>query len=362
MNRAYTILDIKKVDDAERVIEGIASTPTPDRMGDVVEPMGAQFKVPLPLLWQHDSRAPVGRVEFAKPNKNGIPFKAVIEQTDEPGTLKDRLDEAWQSVKLKLVRAVSIGFTINAYEILKDGGWRINEWEWLELSLVTIPANAEATIDRIKSIDAAVLAATGHKNNGSERTVSAGASAIRSTRVVKAQEARTMSRKSYAEQISAFEATRQAKSAEMDEIMDAAGEKGETLDAAQKEKYDTLSAEVKEIDDHLKRLREREKAEKDAAVSVRGGSQQDASDSRGGGDRPRVHVMSPKLDKGIGFTRCWAARYLAKHDDAYIGMRPDEIARKRGWGEEVEMVLKTAVTPARRPTRHGRRRSLFSRT
>lgn len=43
MDRAYSILEVKDMkEDGEFVtIEGIASTPTPDRMGDVVDPMGA---------------------------------------------------------------------------------------------------------------------------------------------------------------------------------------------------------------------------------------------------------------------------------------------------------------------------------
>ena len=73
---------------------------------------------------------------------------------------------------------LSIGFKIKNYEILKEGGWRIKEWDWLELSAVTIAANADCTIDRIKSLDAAVLAATGHKHNG-DRTLSAGVTASR---------------------------------------------------------------------------------------------------------------------------------------------------------------------------------------
>lgn len=153
MDRAYSILDIKSVNDGERIIEGIASTPTPDRMGDIVEPMGAKFALPMPLLWQHDSSQPIGQVEFAKPTKAGIPFKARLAQIDEAGTLKDRLDEAWQSIKLGLVRAVSIGFRAIEYSRLDGGGLRFLEWEWLELSAVTIPAQSEATINTIKSID-----------------------------------------------------------------------------------------------------------------------------------------------------------------------------------------------------------------
>lgn len=161
MNRAYSVLDIKAVDNDLRVIEGIASTPTPDRMGDVVNPLGAKFKLPLPLLWQHNHTEPVGFVEFAQPTKTGIPFKATIAQTEEPGELKNMLDKAWQSVKLRLVRAVSIGFAPLKYAFLSEGGVEYDEWEWLELSLVTIPAQSEALITTIKSIDHDLRVAAG---------------------------------------------------------------------------------------------------------------------------------------------------------------------------------------------------------
>ncbi|MFS2324622.1 hypothetical protein U2P60_04255 [Brucella sp. H1_1004] len=38
MNRAYSVLNIRTVNEDERLIEGIASTPSADRMDDVVEP------------------------------------------------------------------------------------------------------------------------------------------------------------------------------------------------------------------------------------------------------------------------------------------------------------------------------------
>jgi len=153
MNRAYAVLAVRAIDDEQRTIEGIATTPSTDRMGDIVEPMGATFALPMPLLWQHNHEAPVGMVEFAKPTKAGIPFKATLARVLEPGTLKDRVDEAWQSVKAGLIRAVSIGFRPIDYETMKDGGLRFKVWEWLELSLVTIPANADATITTIRSVD-----------------------------------------------------------------------------------------------------------------------------------------------------------------------------------------------------------------
>ena len=152
--RAYSIFEVKEFDEDSRTVAGIATTPTPDRMGDIVEPKGAVFKLPLPLLWQHDSRAPVGHVTDAKVSDSGITVRAKILKTDEPGRVKDRLDEAWQSLKLGLVRGFSIGFQALESARIKDT-WseHFMKWDWLELSLVTIPANSEASITSIKSAD-----------------------------------------------------------------------------------------------------------------------------------------------------------------------------------------------------------------
>jgi HK97 family phage prohead protease len=153
VGRAYSFVEFKAFDEDTRELTGIASTPTPDRYMDIVEPKGADYKLPLPLLWQHDSWSPVGNVIKAKPTDAGIEVVMRLAQTDEPGVLKDRLDEAWQSVKLKLVRGLSIGFRAKEYTYIQDtGGIHFLEWDWLELSLVTIPANAEATLNGFKSM------------------------------------------------------------------------------------------------------------------------------------------------------------------------------------------------------------------
>jgi phage head maturation protease len=102
---------------------------------------------------------------FAKPNKNGIPFKAQIPKVSEEGLLKDRIDLAIQSLKYKLVKAVSIGFKALEWSWMEEtGGIHFQEWEWLELSLVTIPANPEAVLDTAKSIDRVNRAALGIKD------------------------------------------------------------------------------------------------------------------------------------------------------------------------------------------------------
>src|SRR5215467_4846576 len=106
LNRAYSLLTIKQADDETRTIVGIASTPTPDRMGDIIEPNGAQFKLPLPLLWQHDAKSPIGHVTSAKIDNGGIEIVAQIAKG-----VTDKIDEAWKLIKAGLVSGLSIGFT-----------------------------------------------------------------------------------------------------------------------------------------------------------------------------------------------------------------------------------------------------------
>jgi HK97 family phage prohead protease len=162
-NRAYSVLHVKALeeDDDARIIRGVATTPSPDRVGDVVEPEGVKFQNPMPLLWQHRSDMPVGTVKFNKPTKDGITFEARFAKAEKSQTLKDRIDEAWESVKLGLVSAVSIGFRSLEHAVMKDGGYRFIKSEVYELSLVTIPAQAQAVITAIKSIDQAALASAG---------------------------------------------------------------------------------------------------------------------------------------------------------------------------------------------------------
>ena len=155
MRRAYSMLEVKSFDDDDREITGIATTPSADRMGDVVESKGAEFKLPIPLLWQHDSRQPIGEVYAAKVTSDGIEVKArLVKSEGTTGKLKERLDEAWQSIKIGLVKGLSIGFrSIEETFDKQTYAFHFLRWEWMELSAVTIPANSEATIQTVKSID-----------------------------------------------------------------------------------------------------------------------------------------------------------------------------------------------------------------
>lgn len=318
-NRAYSTLEVKALDDEKRVITGIASTPSPDRMQDVVEPKGAQFKLPIPFLWQHNHDEPIGHVTEAKVTQKGIEVSVQLTQVEEPGKLKDRLDEAWQSIKSGLVRGLSIGFSAKEFEQI-PGSWglRFLSWEWFELSAVTIPANAEATITSVKSIDREQRAALGIKSVPVVRVTPAGASAIKTKtiKVPKPQEGNDM--KTTAEQIAEFEATRVTKAAEMEAIMTKAAEAGETLDAEQSEQFDTLEAEIAAIDKHIGRLKQMQKAQ---AATARPVTDEPNAQSAKALDFQKFQVRSKntqKLEPGIAFARaakCLALGHL-EHRDA----------------------------------------------
>jgi HK97 family phage major capsid protein/HK97 family phage prohead protease len=254
-NRAYSMLQIKELNSDLRLFKGWATTPSPDRLGDIVEPLGIKFTNPMPLLLDHKHDQPIGQVTFKAPTKKGIEFEARIARTETPGTLKSRLDEAWESIKLGLKPAVSIGFKADKFSFLKDtDGIHFEESTVLELSLVTIPANQECTISAFKSLDNEALAASGHFDAALERPVRPGVTG--KSRQTTSTRLELKMPKTIAEQISGAEAKRAANVAAMDELMAKAAEDGRVLESDEEEKYDNFKLECTNLDNHLVRLRD----------------------------------------------------------------------------------------------------------
>lgn len=320
MPRAYALLQVKSVDDDRREISGIATTPKADRTGDIVEPLGVKFRNPLPLLLHHDKTQPVGFAQFKRPTADGVAFTAHIASIDEPGTLKDRLDTAWQSIKAGLLPGVSIGYlATEPPTLIKTGGLRFTKTEVIELSLVTVPANVEATILTIKQFDHSPGAA--------------------GTSIVRVQKGTPTMPQTVTEQIASFEATRKTKDDTRQALMTKAAETGQTLDAAQTEEYDTLTDEITSIDAHLVRLKALEVSQRAQATPVVAKSTDDATKVRGG---TPVITVKANVPTGTGFVRYCQAIAACRGDL----MRAIEWAKQ--WKEstpEVELVLKAAVAP-----------------
>ena len=132
----------RSADDDDRVIEGVASSVKVDKAGDVLEPKGASYELPMPLLMQHDRRQPVGKVLSAKVSDQQITVRARVEKDTGLAYVED----AWKQLRAGLVDGLSIGAQpLKAEPILdKDGrmtGVRYTAWRWLELSAVTLPMN-----------------------------------------------------------------------------------------------------------------------------------------------------------------------------------------------------------------------------
>jgi phage head maturation protease len=314
LNRAYSIVDLKSVDDEQRVIRGMASTPSVDRMGDIVEPLGARAASDIPLFLYHDSNQTVGRTRLGKPTKAGIPFEASIPHVKEAGRLKDRVDEAWQMLKYRLITGVSIGFRpmADGVERMKDGGMRFKDFEILELSLVPVPAQAEATITSIKSLDNAARAASGHQRSvatspGASGTATTGHSTNRSPKG-----------KDIMQTLKDLRDERETKAARMGELNELKRAEGRKFTDEERGEFDSLADEIESLDDDIK---VKQYHETNAATAV------PVTQQRRGMSFVRKADPDDKF-KGQAYTRGVIAKIAAK----LYGSTPSAIAEHR-WGK-----------------------------
>jgi HK97 family phage major capsid protein/HK97 family phage prohead protease len=305
MDRAYSLLEIKSVEPARRTFSGIASTPELDRQGHVVDPATLRFRNPVPLLFHHDQTKPIGTATLTA-TPDGILFQATLPVVDDPGPLKARVDDAWQCIKAGIITGVSIGLlpVKHGLQRLSSGAWKVANTEIIELSLVTIPANVNATIRLVKSLAAPPR-----------------------------QERTSMAQHTAAEHIQNLENTRAATVARMGEIMATTADDGETLAPDLATEHDGLSVRVKSIDGDLVRWRELEQLQIVSAVPVPA--------VKAASPFARVSVK-PNVPIGTAFVRLACATLHChgnKHEAAEYATR---------WNDstpEVALALKAAIAP-----------------
>lgn len=313
---AYSLLELKSTKDAPNGrthFQGIATTPTPDRSGDIVNPMGAVFKLPMSFLYQHDAQKPIGQITDAKVTAKGITVEGYIESVEGPPSLKERLDVARTELKTGLVRGLSIGFIpkestpINPKE--PWGAQNFSEWEWAELSAVTIPMNAQANVTMVKSLDQKQRAALGQTPQTKQATILPGATGTKLV-TINPSKGKTMT---YAEQIGQYEASRAAKAARLANIMQAAADDGNrTLNETESEEYDNLQSELKSTDAHLVRLHEQDKNNASKAQPVK----EDKTEPRKIAYGEGVLRPNANLPKGMAMARYVKALAFAKGNNA----------------------------------------------
>ena len=322
-------VSVKAANDEQRYIEGIATTPTVDRSGDIVEPLGATFEREIPLYLEHNSSLRVGRVQLGKPTKDGIPFKAWMPKVIEDGPLRQRVDTAWQELKYGLLKHVSIGFRIldNAYELIKETrGIRFLKTEILELSLVPVPAQPDARISFFKSFsysgdDVSHATETRLRLAASGRSASAPQSAGASASQLKGNGMKTMQ-----EQVAELRDTLATKRARMKEIDEVVTKDGLTDEATAE--ISELRKEIGELSTMVA-MKEGQIADSETAVAPA----TKAASTRG----PSILVKKADPDEkfqGQAYTRKILAKALAflESKDAGFAVRPSEVAA-RLWGK-----------------------------
>ena len=124
--------------------EGVASSYDLDRQGEriVPEALMSSFERtgPLPLLWCHHTDEPVGMIDTAE-LRDGTVWTA---GTLLPPTASPRCSLAHACLDMGTAMGLSVGFNPvgDGYEKGEDGEVVWTELEWLETSVVAVPANA----------------------------------------------------------------------------------------------------------------------------------------------------------------------------------------------------------------------------
>ncbi len=99
------------------------------------------------LLWQHDSRQPIGVWESMKEDDRGLYVKGRLLKEDVY-----RAREAYALLKAGALSGMSIGYYARDYSMDEKTGVRtLKEIELMEASLVTFPANDKARVDSVKA-------------------------------------------------------------------------------------------------------------------------------------------------------------------------------------------------------------------
>ena len=135
----------------DRTMSFVASDESIDRYGDVIQADGWQlgnFRRNPIFLWQHSYADPIGTVAQIGVQGNRLLARVKFAAAG----VNTKADELWRLAKAKVLRAVSVGFTVNSdadFELIRKPsgeviGVRYLRQELLELSLVAVPANPNA--------------------------------------------------------------------------------------------------------------------------------------------------------------------------------------------------------------------------
>jgi len=134
---------IKKIRKNGTIAGAVASTGSTDRDGEILDPKGwilKAFKKAPRLLWAHDSRQlPIGKVTRIETDDKGrLVFDAEFAETEN-----DFAKKVADLVRGGFLNTFSVGFRPLDFDRETD---TYKKMELLEISMVNVPANAEARL------------------------------------------------------------------------------------------------------------------------------------------------------------------------------------------------------------------------
>lgn len=156
------IFKAKAEEMGERTVRFKISSEVVDRDGDILIAKGCDFtnfaKNPQFLAFHNYHEYPLGI-----PKNWGIEgdsvycdvyFPKLEELATDAGQASEKaklVDFTYHCYKTGMLNAVSVGFIPKEASPLEEGGMEITEWELLEFSAVSVPANQDALAQAVKS-------------------------------------------------------------------------------------------------------------------------------------------------------------------------------------------------------------------
>ena len=130
-------------------VAGYASTIDRDSCGDVIcaeawEQGLERYRTNSILLYQHNSRTPIGKVDSITLDANGLYVEATLSSVGE------RFQGVNTLVEDRVLKAFSVGFRcLDAKYEPKNDTFYITKAELLEISIVSVPANQKCLFSEV---------------------------------------------------------------------------------------------------------------------------------------------------------------------------------------------------------------------
>jgi len=135
-------LKVKKLKDDSMYIEGYANMATLDRVREIIGPKAwklESFNKAGVILFNHDQHKPIGKPVKVEVRSDGLYIKARISGSNDPEITKIR-----DLIEEGILNQFSVGFKTRDSKRLNDGSVEITDAELFEVSVVSVPANADS--------------------------------------------------------------------------------------------------------------------------------------------------------------------------------------------------------------------------